>query len=89
MSAVTGIIFRDTLYEAAGVLHEIESPRAGISPLRKVAARASRTICDLATRRWRAIASKWRALILSRILHVIVVMFLFNTKLRNEQYRTW
>src|SRR5207247_443596 len=53
--------------------------------LRKVAASASRTICDFGTRRCRAVASRC-ALILSGILQVIVVMTRDNTKLHNEQY---
>src|SRR6266704_3036166 len=53
--------------------------------LRKVAASASRTICDFGTRRCRAVASRC-ALILSGILQVIVVMTRDNTELRIEQY---
>src|SRR5437588_784465 len=53
--------------------------------LRKVAASASRTICDFGTRRCRAVASRC-ALILSGILQVIVVMPLDNTELHIEQY---
>src|SRR6266480_3875178 len=53
--------------------------------LRKVAASASRTICDFGTRRCRAVASRC-ALILSGILQVIVVMHLDNTELHIEQY---
>src|SRR6266699_5121508 len=53
--------------------------------LRKVAASASRTICDFGTRRCRAVASRC-ALILSGILQVIVVMHLDNTALHIEQY---
>src|SRR6266581_3844213 len=53
--------------------------------LRKVAASASRTICDFGTRRCRAVASRW-ALILSGILQVIVVMPFDNTELHIEQY---
>src|SRR6266446_8306861 len=53
--------------------------------LRKVAASASRTICDFGTRRCRAVASRC-ALILSGILQVIVVMPFDNTELHIEQY---
>src|SRR6266513_3102259 len=53
--------------------------------LRKVAASASRTICDFGTRRCRAVASRC-ALILSGILQVIVVMHFDNTELHIEQY---
>src|SRR6266704_1171912 len=53
--------------------------------LRKVAASASRTICDFGTRRCRAAASRC-ALILSGILQVIVVMTRDNTALHIEQY---
>src|SRR5207249_1169871 len=53
--------------------------------LRKVAASASRTICDFGTRRCRAVASRC-ALILSGILQVIVVMPFDNTALHIEQY---
>src|SRR5437762_5216893 len=53
--------------------------------LRKVAASASRTICDFGTRGCRAVASRC-ALIFSGILQVIVVMPLDNTELHIEQY---
>src|SRR5437667_12219085 len=53
--------------------------------LRKVAASASRTICDFGTRRCRAVAFRC-ALILSGILQVIVIMPFDNTELHIEQY---